>query len=127
MTLLIRQDRTYEQVYYDYESHFSAIVKTELAKILPGFSIVDFSPFIIGDEGSRRRPDLALVDRNYEMWAVVEVELEKHSLEHHVVPQVRTFVTGRYDNSHAVLLHRKDSTLNLENLCNLTTYLPPVV
>ena len=127
MTLLIRQYRTYEQVYYDHESHFSAIVKTELAKILPGFSILDFSPLIIGDEGARRRPDLALVDRNYEMWAVVEVELEKHSLEHHVIPQVGTFATGRYDRSHATLLHQKDLTLNLENLCNLTTYLPPVV
>lgn len=127
MTLLIRQRRMYEQVYYEYESHFSAIVKTELGKILPRFSILDFSPFIIGDEGSRRRPDLALVDRNYEMWAVVEVELDKHSLEHHVVPQVRTFTTGRYDESHATLLHQKDLTLNLEHLRNLTTYTPPVV
>ncbi len=127
MTLLIRQNRTYEQVYYDQESDFSAIVKTELAKILPGFSILDFSPLIIGDEGTRRRPDLALVDRNYEMWAVAEIELEKHSLEHHVIPQVQTFATGRYDRSHATLLHQKDRTLNLESLCNLTTYLPPVV
>ena len=127
MTLLVRQNRIYEQVYYDLESHFSAIAKTELAKILPGFSILDFSPFIIGEEGARRRPDLALVDRNCRMWAVVEVELEQHSLEHHVLPQVRTFATGRYDDSHAMMLHSKDSTLNLEHLCNLTTYVPPIV
>ena len=127
MTLLIRQDRTYEQVYYEQESHFLGIVKTELSKVLPGFSILDFSPFIIGDEGSRRRPDLALVHRNYEMWAVVEVELEKHSLDHHVVPQVQTFATGRYDESHATMLNRRDSTLNLEKLSNLTAYSPPVV
>ena len=127
MTLLVRQHRIYEQVYYDRESHFSAITKIELAKILPGFSILDFSPFIIGEEGARRRPDLALVDRNYRMWAVVEVELEQHSLEHHVLPQVRTFATGCYDESHATMLYSKDSTLNLERLCNLTTYHPPVV
>lgn len=127
MTLLIRQDRTYEQVYYEQESHFLGIVKTELSKVLPGFSILDFSPLIIGDEGLRRRPDLALVHRDYKMWAVVEVELERHSLDHHVVPQVRTFSTGRYNESHATLLHRRDSTLNLEKLCNLTAYSPPVI
>ena len=127
MTLLIRQDRTYEQVYYERESHFLGIAKAELSKILPGFSILEFSPFIIGDEGSRRRPDLALVHRNYDMWAVVEVELENHSLEHHVVPQIRAFATGRYDESHAELLHQRDSTLSLEKLCNLTVYQPPVV
>ena len=127
MTLLIRQDRNYEQVYYGQESHFLDIVKTELSKLLPGFSILDFSPFIIGDEGSRRKPDLALVHRDYEMWAVVEVELDKHSLEHHVLPQVRTFATGRYDESHASMLHRGDTTLNLDNLRNLTAYRPPEV
>lgn len=127
MTLLIRQDRTYEQVYYEQELHFCGIVKTELAKLLSGFSILDFSPFIIGDEGIRRRPDLALVHRDYDMWAIVEVELENHSLHHHVVPQVQTFVTGRYDESHAELLHLRDSTLSLEKLRNLTVYQPPVV
>lgn len=127
MNLLIREHRTYEQVYYNEESHFSAIVRTELAKILPGFSILDFSPLIIGEEGARRRPDLALVDRNYGMWAVVEIELEKHSLEHHVVPQIRTFATGRYDMSHATLLYHKDTTLNFESLCNLMRYFPPVI
>ena len=127
MTLLIRQHRTYEQIFYEQESHFSAIVKSELTKILPDFSIFEFSPFIIGDEGSRRRPDFALVERNYKMWVIVEVELEKHSLEHHVTPQIRTFTTGRYDKSHATLLYQRDPTLNLQKLYNLTIYLPPVV
>lgn len=127
MTLIVRQKRIYEQIYYEHEPHFSDIAKTELAKVLPGFSILDFSPFIVGDEGARRRPDLALIDRNYRMWAVVEVELEQHSLENHVLPQVRTFATGRYDASHAELLHSKDPTLNLEKLRNLTTYVSPMV
>ncbi len=127
MTVLVRQHRTYEQVYYDQEVHFSGIVKTELRKLLPDFSILDFSPYILGDEGYRRRPDLALVERNYQMWVVVEVELEKHSLTHHVVPQVRTFVTGRYDPSHAINLQGKDPSLDLEKLENLFTYRPPVV
>lgn len=127
VNVLIRQDRIYEQVYYDREAHFSAIVKSELSKIVPDFSIVDFSPYIVGDEGNRRRPDLALVDRSYKTWAVVEVELEQHSLEHHILPQIHTFATGRYDSSHAAMLHAKDSTLDLRHLRNLTTYVPPLV
>ena len=127
MTLLIRQRRKYEQVYYEYESHFSVIVKTELTKILPQFSILEFSPFVIGDEGVRRKPDFACIHRSYQMWAVVEVELDSHSLVHHVLPQVQAFTTGRYDMSHANLLYNKDPSLNLESLRNLITYVPPVV
>ena len=127
MTWLIRQHRTYEQVYYQYESEFTSIVKTQLAKFLPAFSIVDFSPFVIGDGGVRRKPDLALIDRNYAMWAVVEVELDSHPLEHHVLPQVQAFVTGRYGVSHANLIYEKDSGLNLGSLRNLIAYVPPEV
>ena len=127
MTLLIRQHRKYEQVYYEYESQFSCIVKSELRRMLPDFFILDFSPYIIGDEGIRRKPDLALIDRNYSMWAVVEVELDSHSLKHHVLPQIRAFTTGRYDDSHANLLYSKDSTLSLESLNHLVTFVPPVV
>ncbi len=127
MTLLIRHSRIFEQIYYNNEPHFSDIVKVELAKVLPKFSILGFSPYILGDEGRRRRPDLALIDRNYSMWVVVEVELENHSLEHHVLPQVQTFATGHYDETHAELLHNKDPTLNITKLKNLIKYCPPVI
>ena len=127
MTWLIRQHRIYEQIYYEYEADFTSVVKTQLAKFLPNFSVLDFSPFVIGDEGIRRKPDLALIDRNYTMWAVVEVELDSHPLQHHVLPQVKAFVTGRYGVSHAKLIYEKDSNLNLENLHNLVTYVPPVI
>lgn len=127
MTRLIRRDRIYEQVFYEDELHFTSIVKLELSKVLPDFSIIDFSPYILGDQGSRRRPDLALVHRNYKMWVVVEIELEKHSLVHHVLPQVQTFVSGRYDSSHAESLYQKDSTLDLSALKNLIFYVPPKV
>ncbi len=127
MTRLIRRNRIYEQVFYEDERHYTSIVKIELRKVLPDFSILDFSPHILGDHGSRRRPDLAFVHRNYKMWVVVEIELENHSLEHHVLPQVQTFVTGRYDSTHADLLHQKDSTLDLCALKNLIHYIPPKV
>lgn len=127
MRFLVRQNCTYEKIFHDREEQYAAIVKAELRKILPGFAVVDFSPFILGDEGFRRKPDLALVDRTYSKWAVVEVELERHPLEEHVLPQVHTFVTGRYERSHASLLHRKEPTLDLDRLYNLVEYAQPEV
>ncbi len=127
MTVLLRQQRTYQQIFYDDEAQFSLIVKNELGRLLPGFSILRFSPYVLGDEGRRRRPDMALVHRDYQMWVVVEVELEKHSLVHHVLPQVYTFVTGEYNASHAATLYGQDPTLDLQKLVNLTTYVQPVV
>lgn len=127
MTLLVRHQQVYDQMFYLNEMQFSAVVKAELSRVLPNFSILDFSPYILGDEGIRRRPDLALVDLNYTMWVVVEVELEHHSLRHHVEPQIRTFVTGRYDQDHAQLLCERDNSLDFESLRNLIFYFPPIV
>jgi hypothetical protein len=40
------------------------------------------------------RPDLALVAKDRSHWFVIEVELVSHSLERHVLPQVRAFRYG---------------------------------
>ena len=127
MTVLKRFSRIYEQVSYNRESDFSGVVKAELSEMLPAFSVLEFSPFIIGEEGSRRRPDMAIVHREYLMWLVVEVELDRHPLQSHVIPQVRAFATGNYDGSHADLLHTRDRTLDINKLRNLTTYHSPVI
>ena len=127
MNLLLRRGRLYEQVFYASEAQFRAVAKSSLTKTLPSFSVLDFSPYVLGDDGRRRRPDLAIVHRKYRMWAVVEVEMEHHSLTHHVIPQINTFCTGRYGDSHAELIHHRDETLDLDHLANLTSYFPPVV
>jgi hypothetical protein len=50
--------------------------------------------FILQAPGPGRRPDLALVANDLSHWFVVEVELTSHSLEGHVLPQIRSFVYG---------------------------------
>ena len=101
MNILVKDRRSYAQILYDNEKHFEDIAKGVLAELLPTFFVVDFKPLVLGEEGIRRRPDLALVDRNYRMWTVVEVELQNHSLEVHVLPQMRALATGSYDQRHA--------------------------
>jgi hypothetical protein len=45
-------------------------------------------------DGTSNRPDLALVARDGSHWFVIEVELASHSLDGHVIPQVRTLRYG---------------------------------
>ena len=45
-------------------------------------------------EGKIYRPDLALVAKDFFYWFIIEVELLSHSLEGHVLPQVRAFRYG---------------------------------
>jgi hypothetical protein len=40
------------------------------------------------------KPDLALVAKDFSHWFIIEVELISHSLDLHVLPQIRTFSYG---------------------------------
>ena len=68
----------------------------------------------VGREKHRR--DLALIDPQYRYWWVIEVELIGHSLQGHVIPQVRTFVEGRYDKTHAAALAKRSKKLDPQKL-----------
>src|SRR5690348_1995182 len=50
-------------------------------------------------ETDRRVADLALIHKSLSHWFVVEVELISHSLEGHVLPQIRCFRFGRPEDS----------------------------
>ena len=53
------------------------------------------------------RPDLALVAKNGTHWFVIEVELVSHSLDRHVLPQVRAFRYGDPMPDCSVILSRE--------------------
>jgi hypothetical protein len=50
-------------------------------------------------EGVTRTADVALIHKNWSHWFVVEVELTSHSLEGHVLPQIRCFRYGEPTDS----------------------------
>ena len=118
-------DAIYEPVLYDQESHFERIVRSQLAILLPDFYIVPFKIFVQGDEGLRRKPDLAIIHREFGTWAVVEVELAHHSLDRHVYPQMQCFSTGLYDQGHAEYLCRINQELSVENVLYMIKYVEP--
>jgi hypothetical protein len=75
------------------EVEFELIVAKAMICIYPGYHCFPFGgTFKLEDNVSR--PDIALVAKDLSHWFVVEVELISHSLDGHVLPQVRTFRYG---------------------------------
>lgn len=75
------------------ETEFELIVAKALMCIYPTYHCFPFSgTFKLEDNVSR--PDIALVAKDMSHWFVIEVELISHSLEGHVLPQIRTFRYG---------------------------------
>ena len=75
-------------------------------------------------EGERRSADLALIQKNLSHWFVVEVELAGHSLEGHVLPQVRCFRYGEPEQSCVTSLIRAFSAITRDQAAALLSYVP---
>lgn len=75
------------------EVELELCVAQSLTRIYPAYECIVFTGKFLLD-GRNYRPDLALIARDRSHWVVVEVELLAHSLEHHVLPQVRAFRYG---------------------------------
>ena len=68
---------------------------------------------------SNARPDLAIIDHQYREWFIVEVEMERHSLGGHVLPQVRTLRDGYYGPPEAEYLLERLPHLDPKRLHDL--------
>lgn len=109
------------------ERDYEAVVIDQSPKVFPGWRCVPFSETIEGEEGTRKKPDLALVDLDYRQWWVVEIELAHHNLYSHVIPQVDAFRTGTYGSVHANALHNKANDLDADRLQAMVRGEPPGV
>lgn len=75
------------------ESEFEFAVATALSCLYTGYRCIVFNGGFRYDNHVFR-PDLALVARDLSHWFIIEVELVSHSLDAHVLPQVRAFEYG---------------------------------
>lgn len=73
--------------------------------------IVPYKKTVYAGESSAR-PDLAMIAHDYRYWVVVEVEMARHDLYRHVIPQVRTLREGNYDQEHAAYLASRNPNLD---------------
>jgi hypothetical protein len=75
------------------ETEFELIVAKALICIYPDYFCFPFGG-TFKFEQNVSRPDIALVAKDLSHWFVIEVELVSHSLDGHIMPQIRTFRYG---------------------------------
>lgn len=109
------------------ESDYEAVVLNHAPSLFPAWRCVPFNETVVGEDGTRKKPDLALVDHDYRQWWVVEIELAHHDLYGHVIPQVDAFRTGDYGSAHAQALHARVPDLDLRRLEAMVLGEPPNV
>lgn len=108
------------------EIDFEAEVVKALTCLLPDYQCGVFAgTFLL--EGERRTADLALVHKSLLHWFVVEVELAGHSLEGHVLPQVRCFRYGEPEDSCVTSLTRAFANITREQAATILRYVPRYV
>jgi hypothetical protein len=129
MARILINGEWYEQVAPTalYESEFETIILNQAAVLYPEYVATEFKTLISNGEGDSAKPDFALVDRQYREWWIVEVEMGHHSLDHHVLPQIRTFASGLYSRSEAEYLAARNPALDTKRLFTLMKGSPPRV
>jgi len=96
-----------------YESYYEAMVKKQARRMWPRFHPVHFKANVHAGLSPGVKADLALVERSYYEWWVVEVELDHHSLEGHVLPQTRKLAAAKYGDDEAIKLCDECKDLDL--------------
>lgn len=81
-----------------YEVEYERVVLSQAKWIFPEFFVIPFKPQI-QSEIDLVKPDLAIIDKNYRLWWVVEIELATHSLLDHIIPQLQKLKLGHYSDS----------------------------
>jgi hypothetical protein len=108
------------------EIDFEAEVVKALTCLLPKYFCGVFAGnFLL--EGERKSADLALIHKSLSHWFVVEVELASHSLEHHVIPQVRCFRFGEPESSCVTSLCRGFHGITKDQAERLLVHVPRCV
>jgi hypothetical protein len=87
-----------------YESYYEMMVKTQAKKMWPRFHPVPFKANVYAGLGSGVKTDLALVEKSYVEWWVVEVEMDHHPFESHVLKQTRKLANAKYGDEEAAKL-----------------------
>jgi len=120
--------RWYEElrtVAYYVESDLEKWILQHSRSIFPQHFVFPFKRSVLGETAATsRRPDLAIVRRDFSAWSIIEVEIEGHELRH-VLEQTRVFAEGNYnvpemaDYAHKQLNRISGRAISLERITNL--------
>ena len=95
--------------------------------LFPGYTYSRFTAQIYSEEHGYKIPDFILIEEGYRRWYIGEVELAKHSLYKHVLPQVQTFREGEYTDAHVQSVLKHTPSLDAKRLQLLFANTPPTV
>lgn len=125
---LLLRDEWFEplSLHAQYETEFERILLAYADTLFPTWYLVPFKVDVRSDEGVKR-PDLALIDRDYRRWWVVEAEMARHDFNSHVLPQARVLAYGRYNEVHVSALLRSAAMLDSERVAAMVRGEPPRV
>jgi hypothetical protein len=128
MARILVKDEWYHEISSTalYETEFETVVMQKADRLFPGFHFIPFKELVESEDGACKA-DFALVDVNYRIWFVGEVELAHHNLDAHVIPQVRRLARGAYGETHARALCQKCPVLNFERVLQMLKGLQPKV
>jgi hypothetical protein len=110
-----------------FETEFEGVILQNVHLLHPDAILLPFKQTVFSSEYESKKPDLALIDRDYRFWWVIEVELASHSLSSHVIPQTRVLVDGRYGDEHISALLRASPELDRDRLESMMRGEPPRV
>lgn len=110
--ILIRSQQYFEvDLGSFHEPEIQSVIASKANAIYPGFFYAPFEVIINSEHGSNKA-DFVLVELEYRSWWVCEVELLNHSLYDHVIPQVKTFRDGKYDQRHVTYAVNKNQEID---------------
>ena len=108
------------------EAEFEELLIQNVEVIQRDALIIPFKKTVYSSEDSARA-DLALISGDFRHWVVVEVEMSRHDLYSHVIPQVRTLREANYTQDYVDYIHSKCPELNRNLLSSLMRGDPPDV
>lgn len=98
-----------------YESEFEQILFQEASRIFPEYYVVPFKTIVVSEDGDAKA-DFVLIHKTYRRWWVVEAEMGHHSLNGHVLPQVRSLSRAEYTDAEALYLCDQAPTLDRDRV-----------
>ncbi len=128
MSRLLIKDEWFEAIASTeyWESEFEVLVSQRAETVFPEYHLVNFKTDVPSEFGVAR-PDMALIERNYRRWWVLEAELAHHPLKGHVLPQVQRLSSGIYGSEHVDYLMGKAPNLDRDKLRAMMKGLQPRV
>lgn len=129
MARIIRNSEVYNEVSLSLfrENEVQRAMASRAHLLFPGYIYSRFTARVHSPEHGYKIPDFALIEEGYRRWYVGEVELVKHSLFNHVIPQVQTFREAEYSDEHVNSVLKYTPGLDSKRLKLLFANTPPVV